>query len=136
MTDLRAIVNRAKDQWNRGNLDGYLELYDPDIHLHGYTPAAMTKAEVRVFYSGFFEAFPGVQLQFDEIVVEGPMLMMRFHCDVVHRGPFMGAPATGRSARLDGHTSMRFADGRVVERWSSADFLGLMVQLGMIQPPG
>jgi hypothetical protein len=30
---------------------------------------------------------------------------------------------------------MRFRDGHVVERWTTADFLGLMVQLGAIPAP-
>jgi len=133
---MRAAVNRARDHWNKGDLDGYLELYDPQIALHGYAPAPMSKTEVRGFYAGFFEAFPGAQLHFDELVGEGDTLMMRFHCELTHRGPFMGAPPTGRSARLDGHTSMHFRDGKVVARWSTADFLGLMVQLGLMPPPG
>lgn len=134
-TDARTAVEQARQAWNRGDLSGYLELYDEGIRLHGYAPAPMGKTEVRAFYASFFEAFPGGQLVFDEIAVEGSMLMMRFHCDLVHRGPFMGAKATGKTARLDGHTSMRFEGGRVVERWSTGDFLGLMVQLGLIAPP-
>ena len=87
------------------------------------------------FYLGFFAAFPNVQLELDEIVTEGSMLMVRFHCDGVHRGPFMGAPATGRVARVDGHTSLRFVGAQVIERWSTADFLGLMTQLGLMPSP-
>jgi predicted ester cyclase len=136
MDAMRTAVTRAKTAWNAGDLDGYLELYHPEIVLHGYAPQPMSKPEVRGFYLGFFEAFPKVQLEFDEIVTEGSVLMMRFHCEVVHQGPFMGAPATGRSARLDGHTSMRFGGAHVIERWSTADFLGLMIQLGLMKPPG
>ena len=136
MDTMRDAVERARASWNTGNLDGYLELYHPEIVLYGYSPAPMTKPEVRGFYGQFIEAFPAAQLAFDDIITEGNKLMMRFHCDVVHRGPFMGAPATGRSARLDGHTSMHFKDGKVIARWSTSDFLGLMVQLGLMKPPG
>jgi predicted ester cyclase len=136
MDPMRTALTKAGDAWNRGELDGYLELYHPDIVLHGYSPAPMGKREVRGFYQAFFEAFPGVQLRFDQIVTEGSTLMVRFHCDVVHGGPFMGAPPTGRAARIDGHTSMRFVGAQVVERWSTADFLGLMTQLGLMPQPG
>jgi predicted ester cyclase len=136
MDPMRTALTTAGDAWNRGDLERYLELYHPDITLHGYSPEPMGKSAVRGFYRAFFEAFPGVQLAFDAIVSEGSLLMVRFHCDVLHRGPFMGAPATGRAARIDGHTSMRFAGTQVVERWSTADFLGLMTQLGMVRPPG
>jgi len=134
MDPMRSALTRAKNAWNRADLDGYLQLYHPEIRLHGYSPAPLGRPEVRGFYAGFFEAFPGAQLEFDQIISEGSLLMVRFHCDVVHRGPFLGAAATGRSARLEGHTSMRFLGEQVLERWSTADFLGLLTQLGLMQP--
>src|SRR5688572_4866924 len=116
MNEMRAALLRARDAWNRGDLDGYLELYHPEIKLHGYTPEAMSKSEVRGFYLDFFAAFPDVQLHFDELITEGSTLMVRYHCDCVHKGPFMGAPATGRAARIAGHTSMHFRGAQVIER--------------------
>ena len=50
----------------------------------------------------------------------------------VHGGEFMGVPATGRPYELNGITILRFDGAQVVERWSSADFLGLLTQLGAI----
>jgi len=44
----------------------------------------------------------------------------------------MGVPATGRSIVLPGITMLRFSGAVVVERWSSADMLGLMTQIGAI----
>ena len=37
---------------------------------------------------------------------------------------------------LSGHTVMHFEEGRIVERWTTGDLLGLMVQLGALPPPG
>jgi hypothetical protein len=36
---------------------------------------------------------------------------------------------------LTGITVLAFHDGRVTERWSAADMLGLLVQLGAVPPP-
>lgn len=52
-----------------------------------------------------------------------------------HTGPFMGFPASGRDYQMSGVTIMRFRAGRVVERWSSADMLSLLVQIGALQLP-
>ena len=52
-----------------------------------------------------------------------------------HRGDSMGVPGTGRPSVPEGITMMRFRRDRVVERWTSADFLGLMVQLGAVPAP-
>lgn len=136
MDPMKEALLRAQQAWNRGDLDSYLELYHPEIRLHGYGPTPMGKAEVRSFYAAFFESFPGVRLEFDEMITEGATLMLRFHCDVEHKGTFMGVAPTGKRARIDGHTSMRFDGGQVRERWSTADFLTLLVQLGALPPPG
>jgi predicted ester cyclase len=82
-----------------------------------------------------FEAFPGSQLTIEEEIAEGDRLALRFVQTGTHRGPFMGLPATGREFAMTGQTLLHFRDGRVVERWSSADLLGLLVQLGAVPAP-
>jgi predicted ester cyclase len=47
----------------------------------------------------------------------------------------MGVPATGRPYVFEGITIMRFRGDQVVERWTTADFLGLLVQLGAVPAP-
>ena len=54
----------------------------------------------------------------------------------MHGGPFQGMPATGKPFTLPGITILRFADGGCCERWSQADFIGLLQQLGALPPPG
>jgi predicted ester cyclase len=48
----------------------------------------------------------------------------------------MGIPPTGKQIALRGITILRFGDDhRVVERWSCADLLRLLVQLGAVPAP-
>ena len=66
---------------------------------------------------------------------QGDLYCCRFTMSGVHQGEFMGVPATGRPYALAGITVMRFGDaGTVVERWSTADFFGLFMQLGAFPP--
>ncbi len=32
----KAVLRRATERWNEGDLAGYLELYNPEVVLHGY----------------------------------------------------------------------------------------------------
>jgi predicted ester cyclase len=129
-------LHRAITEWNASNLDGYLKLYDDGIRLHGYGPAPMNKSEVRGFYSMIFAAFPGATLSMDEEVEQQNRLALRFTLSGVHKGTFMGVPPTGKPFAMPGQTVLHFRDGHVIERWSTADFLGLMIQLGAIPQPG
>jgi hypothetical protein len=140
LTDLRAAVERARQAWNRGDLTGYLSLYDEKIRLHGYSPEPMGKAAVRSFYESITAALGESErepprLVFHEVMTDGDLYSCRFTMSGVHRGPFMGVPASGKPYTIDGITIMRFAGERVMERWSRADMLGLMIQIGAIPPP-
>jgi predicted ester cyclase len=52
-----------------------------------------------------------------------------------HVGELMGIPPTGTQIALPGITIMHFDGGRVIERFSQADMLGLLVQLGAVPAP-
>ena len=67
-------------------------------------------------------------------LVEGDDLAVRYHIDATHGGEFNGIPATGKRVSFSGTTIMCFKDGKVVERWSESDFLGLLQQVGAIPP--
>ena len=126
---------QAVARWNAGDLDGYLELYDTAVRLHGYSPAPMDRTEVARFYEGIFAAFPGCALTLHETFTDGDRLGCRFTLTGRHDGPFLGVPATGRDVALPGITVLHFRDGRCVERWSCADMLGVLVQIGAVPPP-
>jgi ketosteroid isomerase-like protein len=140
MTTLAERVERARQQWNAGDLPGYLQLYAEDLRFHGLEPDPMDKASVAGFYAQFWSAMGAPerlnpQMDFHERLVDGDLYGCRFTVSGEHRGDFMGVAATGRHYVLEGMTLMRFRGDHVVERWTSADFLGLMVQLGAVPAP-
>lgn len=128
----KTALQRALDDWNRGNLEGHLELYDPNIVLHGYPPDLPPGVEgARVFYRGLWSAFPNPRLTFEDVITEGAQVAIRFNLRATHKGDFMGIQPTGKDVTVPGITILRFAGGRCVERWNIVDMLGLMQQLGV-----
>ena len=100
----------------------------------------MTKQAVTGFYQMIWatmaaEGKPNPALTFHEVLTDGDLYSCRFTMAGVHKGPFMGVPATGKPYVLPGITIMRFSGDTVLERWSSADMLGVLVQIGAIPPP-
>jgi predicted ester cyclase len=132
-------LNAAVTAWNAGDLDGYLTLYDESIRLHGYAPAPLDKAGVRAYYQMIHNALTAVgaaspALRLEDVIEQGDRIAARFMLTGEHRGPFMDVPSTGRSIALPGITIMHFRDGRVTERWATADMLGLLAQIGAWSP--
>lgn len=136
MHETIAALERAGQHWNAGDLSGYLQLYDEGVILHGYAGVEPGLASVRRFYEGFWQAFPDSRLIFEDVFASGDRVACRFFVEGIHGGPFLGLEPTGREVRLPGITILRFQGNRCVERWSQADFLGLLVQLGAISLPG
>ncbi len=131
----KTALERAIGRWNEGDLSGYLELYDADAVLHGYQGVEPGFEGIRRFYEAFWAAFPGSRITLEDVVSEGDEVACRFVLRATHEGEFNGIPATGKEISLPGITILRFADGKCVERWSQADFLGLLQQLGVVPAP-
>jgi steroid delta-isomerase-like uncharacterized protein len=135
MTDNRTAFDAAIAAWNAGDLDRYLELYDEGIALHGYSEAPMGKAEVLGFYQGLFDALDDLHLDVVRIVEDDDVLAVHAVMSGTHTGDLFGVPATGTRIQQQVMTMLRFADGRCVERWSVADTLGVMAQIGALPQP-
>jgi predicted ester cyclase len=131
----KAAVLRALERLSDGDVDGYLELYDPDAVLHGLGPEPLDVAGARAFYSMLVTAFRGSRVTADDFVGEGDKLTVKYSFRGRHQGEFMGVPATGNDVTIGGITILRFEGGRVAERWNSADFLGLLTQIGAVPAP-
>ena len=130
-----AALTQAVERWNAGDLDGYLRIYDDGIRLHGYTPQPMDKTAVRAFYEGIFAALPENHLELHETFGVDDRLCCRYTLSGKHEGDFLGVPATGTQITIPGITILHFREGRCVERWLSADMLGVLIQIGAVAPP-
>ena len=128
-SDARRSFDKAIACWNAKDLDGYLELYDDRIELHGYSENPMGKAEVRSFYEGIFAVLSDIVLEIHEVVEDGPQLACRFTMHGTHTGELAGIAPTGRRVSQPGITILRFDGDGVVERHSVADFGSVVAQL-------
>jgi predicted ester cyclase len=64
-------------------------------------------------------------------------VVMRLTAEGRHEADVPGPiPATGNEIRMSAVAIHRIADGKIAEHWSNTDELGLLVQLGVVSPPG
>lgn len=130
MSDRIDRLGRAVEAFNAKNLDGYFDLYEPGAKFYGYGPAPLDVNGARAFYTTVFSAFPDAQLTLEASIENGDLIAARYVMRGTHQSGFLGVGASGKPVELTGQTFLRFAGGRVVERWQAADLLGLMVQMG------
>lgn len=106
-------------------------LYDDDVILYGATPEPLeSKAAVKAFYEQLFAAFPDARVSTDAMHVDGDYLTWRFRFTATHVGDFLGLPGAGKTFEIPGITVLRFGTTRCIERWTVADFLSMIFQVG------
>lgn len=81
-------------------------------------------------------AFPDLFYDVHHLVAEDEWVVARLHYRGTHDGPLYDYPPTGRKINVNQHLTFRFKDGKIIEMFSTADFLtGLWRPLGLT-PPG
>ena len=127
----KACLEHFVQYFNKETLDQYLEIYAPDVVLHGYPPDLPPGFEgVRAFYTAFVNAFPDSTITVNLMVGEGDYVACHFTMRATHKGEFLGVSPTGKTVEMAGQTILRFDGDRCVERWNIGDLLGLLQLLG------
>jgi len=140
----RNIANAKKlidEVINTGKLelcDRYLAADRIDYQDYGLPPGMANGHEgFKRVLGGFVEAFPDLHLEVQFTVAGDDRIMFYISTAGTHRGPFMGAPPTGKQFKVNGVDILRFNDeGKVAAHWGVFDTFGMLAQLGLVPPPG
>jgi steroid delta-isomerase-like uncharacterized protein len=136
--DNALIVRRFVDEIiTQGNIDAAAQFVWEDVveqvPLPGQGPGLEGLKDIlRAMRAGF----PDLVFSIHEQVSEGDKVVSRFEWTGTHKGEFLGIPATGRPVSVWGIVIDRLEEGRIKETRIIMDTLGLMIQLGVVPPPG
>jgi predicted ester cyclase len=134
----KTIIRRIPEElFNQGNLAVADEVFALDYISHRPFPPGWPKgiAGVKQYVSTLRTAFPDLRLTVEEILAEGDKVAVQVTISGTQTGPFMGIPATGKSAVWTEMHLCRMADSKLAEHWVNADQLGLLQQLEAIPTP-
>ena len=138
----RRIAHRVLEEiWGGGRIELIDELYAP-----GYVDHAPRGPEAEIVRGPqglkeavtlFRSAFPDLEYTVEETMAERDLTLARFSARGTLRGEFLGVAPTGREVRYTGTDINRITDGVIVESWVHYDALGLLEQVGLVEPvPG
>jgi steroid delta-isomerase-like uncharacterized protein len=136
--DNALIVRRFVDEIiTQGNIDAAAQFVWEDVveqvPLPGQGPGLEGLKDIlRAMRAGF----PDLVFSIHEQVSEGDKVVSRFEWTGTHKGEFLGIPATGRPVSVWGIVIDRLEEGSIKETRIIMDTLGLMIQLGVVPPPG
>lgn len=135
--DNKNIVRRFFEEGpSKGDLRAADDLLAPNFALHTPLPSAPGIQGMNDVISACRAAFEHLNVAVEDMVAEDDRVTARFTARGIHKGAFMGLPATGKSITMTGIEIFRMENGRIAELWGEANLLGLMQQLGILPPLG
>ena len=121
---------------SQGDLKAASELLANDFTLHVPLPCSPGVQGMKEVILACRAAFDHLDVTVEDMVADGEMVAARFTAQGIHKGTFMGLPATGKSITMTGIEIFRIENGKIAELWGEANLLGLMQQLGILPPLG
>ncbi|WP_128379163.1 ester cyclase [Streptomyces cavernae] len=119
-----------------GELPQFDDLIAENYHDHDPANAQDTigrdaiRREMEMWRGAFDFAFT-----VEDQIAQNDRVCTRWSWNGTQKGEFLGIPNSGAKVTMDGVTILRFQeDGKIVEGWWEYDRLGLMQQLGALDP--
>ena len=136
--EAKALLDRALEVYNEGNLDLVEEIFAPEFVVHNSNqPEDIVGLDAyKNYISTLRTGFPDFKVTFDEIIAANDKIVTRFTFSGTHEGPFGELPATGKKVSVSGLSLGYVADGKLTENWIIYNVLDMNQQLGFtITPP-
>jgi predicted ester cyclase len=128
----KAIVLHLLDEvFTRKNPDAFLEYLAPNAVFHLSSYPTFHGPEAVAKWATTYLAAIDARVTVDDMVAEGDIVMLRWTTNAIHKGEYVGIPATGRPVSFTELALMRFAGDKAEEVWIVLDTLDVMQQLGL-----
>ncbi|WP_063130959.1 ester cyclase [Nocardia fusca] len=130
----KALIRRFYHEIDTGNIDAMEELVAEDYLDHSPPPfpgIGPGREGLEQAFRMFWDATPG-RHEIEDQIAEGDRVVTRLTAHGCHTGDLPGIPATGRELTMTGTVIHRIEDGKIAEKWSDKDTLGLLQQLGVL----
>jgi steroid delta-isomerase-like uncharacterized protein len=134
MADYKALAQRwFTEVMNQGKEDAIDEITAPNFVDHDPLPGTSPDRDgLHDFVKQVRSAFPDVEAEIDDIIVEGDRIAVRSTVRGTHEGDFMGIAATGKKVEFANYDFVRIENDQAVEHWGTIDSAALMEQLGAV----
>jgi len=80
-------------------------------------------------------AFPDLRTTVEHQIAEGDTVATRATLRGTHLGPFMGVAPTNKQLTWSVLLMDTVVDGKIVLHYANADWIGVLVKLGVVPPP-
>jgi predicted ester cyclase len=129
-----ALVERYVVAFNAHDANAFQDVIADSYAQHNGR-AGQGLAGTQATLRGYFETFPDIHMQIDDLIVDGDKVVARLTITATHSHPVQLGPnapvfqPTGKKLTWGDIEIWRVADGKFVEHWDQSDLVGLAQQL-------
>jgi predicted ester cyclase len=132
----KAIVRRLIEAFAANDEGALKEVLAPDLVAYSHGAPGAQNREVHLQGISMWNAAFETHFTVEDQIAEGDKVATHGTMRAVHnRGDFQGLPPSGKEIVVGWINIERIKDGKIVERRVSADWTGMLQQLGLIPPP-
>ena len=128
----KALVRDYLEQLYRGNDAVLAEVISTEFFADAPPSPESPGARYAAAFAPNRAAFPDLRITIDAIIAEGDLVALHTTLHGTHLGTFRGVPPTGRRVAFTVTVFRRVRDGKIVEGFSSWDWLSALEQLGAV----
>jgi predicted ester cyclase len=131
----KAIYRRLVDILSSGNLSLLGEVLDLECYQEicvGVTPGWGGIEAAKQSFGGIASAISGLQMQINDLLVEGDVITDRLTAMGTNTGSLFGTPPSTKKIEFATADIVWLNNGKIVRRWLLPDLLTLMRQAGLV----
>jgi steroid delta-isomerase-like uncharacterized protein len=135
--ETRLFIKRYCEMWEREDVRGLAACYTEHAHVDSPMFHALDGREaIAKSFTDLFQAFTDSKIGIEDIIVDnetGDRCVIVWTSQGTHRGMLFGLPGSGRRVEVSGAFMMKFENGLIVRERRLYDFVGMLVQLGVLK---
>ena len=132
---IRKYFKTIDEEGKTANAEILNEFLAEDFIEHDPAPGIPpTRDGWKQLFKMFAESTPGYHV-INDLIAEDDKVVAHITAYGKHVGTIFGIPATNKEFSMKGIVIWRLKNGKITEHWAQNDMVGMMIQLGVMQPP-
>ena len=132
---IRKYFKAIDEEGKTANAEILNDFLSEDFIEHDPAPGIPpTRDGWKQLFKMFAEATPGYHV-INDLIAEDDRVVAHITAYGKHVGTIFGIPATNKEFSMKGIVIWRLKNGKIIEHWAQNDMVGMMIQLGVMQPP-
>ena len=132
---IRKYFKAIDEEGKTANAEILNDFLSEDFIEHDPAPGIPpTRDGWKQLFKMFAESTPGYHV-INDLIAEDDKVVAHITAYGKHVGTIFGIPATNKEFSMKGIVIWRLKNGKIIEHWAQNDMVGMMIQLGVMQPP-